>query len=769
MDITKNLDVSKKRNDKIRKALDVITLLSVLQYAAYRFMQSTMFAFVYSQTYKWGTFGLLLVSGTFRFLYILLHEWKDQAKHRDRKRYLNKGIIIVCVFIPFFYTGWKHDYKVLVFMPFIALCLYNMKTRIVLYSFTAMISVLLAATIICSLSGSVRNLVGGWGDHLWGSYGIINTSDFAAYFSYLLLFFWCSQKEHNWRSSISFFAVCLILLIFIFWLTNSRTFVLCGALTLLAILWDAFSENSTKERKIIRRIQRSIDRLTVIMLPLMCLVFLMCVVFYSRGFTWSFRLNELFSDRLRTTLEIYRKYGIGFFGSTMSQMHGNGSTLVYNWSSGYGYLDSSFAMLAIKYGVIILVIVLGIWVWMTKRAVSIGNRRIALSMAIIAMHAFSEARFLDLNYNILLVMPLCAFNQFSDQSKAIPQKELKKQERIFWYKWILAILSCIAMLLFFPKAMSWLRTIVALHGWTAGIHSFTSFALSLGFVVLLLGFWKTVCLILNTRNKKAIVIPGIILIALSCCVYAGNSYINHKCQEQNERLLMEESIIGIIKENATQPVYVAEESEIYQRFYGGFTEHAFSTEELFRPPQGTIITDVNTESLGVLRAWGWTVQISPWSRIYTYDPAVLNALTEAGFTKSIFFDSERSCDLVDLAYRNGLHLNTNQELILEGPTKSINNALEWDQFEGLYEARFVFEEIKTNEHLESDHLCTLYVMGEAGGKVIQKRDIYRNDGGESYSVTISYEIPATPKVSYLLVANENTRIALKDISWKRVR
>ena len=64
----------RKEHRRLEQVLDGLSLASVLFYTIYRFLQSTMFQFYYSNRYKLLTIILPVVFGGIRFLYLVFKE-----------------------------------------------------------------------------------------------------------------------------------------------------------------------------------------------------------------------------------------------------------------------------------------------------------------------------------------------------------------------------------------------------------------------------------------------------------------------------------------------------------------------------------------------------------------------------------------------------------------------------------------------------------------------------------------------------------------------
>lgn len=728
--------------------LDIIALGAVLQYCAYRFLQSTMFTFYYSNTYKMITMGLLLVFGGIRYLYIVAGKLKEKNV-KERKKFILYCIVAWLLTIPFLYVGWKHDYKALIFLPICCMCLYDMEAEKVLKSFAFTIGILLAATVLCSLAGTVRNLVkADENGRIVASYGIINTTDFASYFTFLLLAIWCGLRRREWYISVLFAIISAVISYIVFLLTESRTVITCGVLIVVLSLLEGIILRNRR--------WKVADVISVAAFPVIGFVVVILTVFYAQQSPWATQINTILSGRLEDTLVPYQTYGIHSFGTVIESMHGRGGTLLsYDWSSGYGYIDVAYAMLAIRYGWVITAIVTGLWIWMTVRAVKYGNTRVALTMAILAFHALSEARVWDVNYNIFLIMPFCMLRTPVEDKKAIEKKAV-------WSAVIPMIATGGVFLLFLPRMLSWLRTFFSYNGWNSGTAAFRSLLVCIGiagFVVLL---WCSIRrLIRKTSISTGALFASVLLLGITGTL-AVNSEIKQDLSYQAERLDKEESAIRTVQGTASQPVYAAESEELYNRRFGSFANHIFSTEELSKGHEGSIFTDAGVEAQGLTVTGSLYTQISASTGLYSYDPEVIRALAKAGYEWTPYYSGNRRGNLSDIAVFNGLKTVKD----LSGPLRIITSNMETDQFSGKYEVTF---ELSGLTESIKQPVAVLEVLGETGETEILQKELlaedFDTDGHCSY--TIDYTISSTPKVSYAVTISENIHLSIDSISWKR--
>ena len=639
--------------EKTRKTfewcLDTFSLLSVLQYCTYRFMQSTMFVIYYSQIYKLITMGLLLAFGGARYLYVLIQKWKEKDREERKRFILNCGFAWILA-LPFFYVGWLHDYKVLIFMPICCMCLYDMKAEKVLRSFAYTISVCFVVTLICCLTGTVKNLTNALTDgRVVCAYGVINNSDFASYIIFIVAILWCSAKskyKHIW-----FIVITLVVFPILYWYTDSKTVVLCGILFFVFFVWRYIEE--VKESKGIneKRVTKIVYTVSVLAFPLMGIAIAILIWRYGAGDSWAIQLNEVLTDRLSVSWIPYQKYGLHPFGNYIEKMYGAGGTrILWTWTSlGYSYIDIAYAMLTIRYGWLISSVVAGLWVWMTIKAIRSGKKEIALSLMLFAIHGISEARILDINYNIFLAMPFCSFTKNEKNTKCLQDAKIGNR-----YKGIVAFVLGGIIVCFLGDILSWLRTFFAIKAWNSGTKSIYSIITCSILAVLLILLWKTTSIFLVERNRRRISAFVLVLICLAGNILAINGTINHTIKNEMERIENETTIIRSVEAIATQPVYAAEADELYKRTVGGLSKHIFSTDELVREPRGSIFVDSSVESMVITESGGKYTQISEKSGLYSFDSCVIDELEKNGFQWKPFYYGWQSCNLEDVAIFNNL-------------------------------------------------------------------------------------------------------------------
>ena len=751
-----------KTRETLEWCLDTLSLLSVLQYCVYRFLQSTMFNFYYSQSYKLITMGLLLVFGGIRYLYVIAKKWNEKDREERRKFVLFCGLAWLLA-LPFFYVGWLHDYKNLIFLPICCMCLYDMEAERIFKWFVYTIGTLLVATILCSLSGTVRNIVTPK-NNFPSAYGTINSSDFASYITMLSLFFWCNKGDKSdWYWGVFYSAVVVAMTFVVYNMTNSRTALISGCLSTCFIAVEAVEAKCHEKKGDNYLSLKTIKSVAIYIFPLLVIVTVVLSIAYGNQVSWAVRIDQAFSERLKWTWNAIQTYGIKPFGSTIEKMHGMGASIVGYWSAGYTYLDIAYAMLLIRYGWVTTIVFTVIWIWLTIKAIKTNHKSILITLVVLSLHGISEARILDINYNVLLAMPFCALGNKKTEEETIWKN--RKQASYTSLSIIISAATCVLYILVLPNVLSWLRSFFSLQGWNKGFLAAYSLVFNTFLVILLYALIKcSVSLIQKFRKKTACIL--MVVFALLCStIVCINQTIDSGVKIQGERIKEEKNIIQIIQKASSEPVYAAEASEIYKRSIGGISDHVFSTEELGRNGKGSIIVDKTIEALAITKTGGFYTPISKWSGIYTYDENVVSCLKELGYEWKDFYSEVRHSNTTEAIVLNGMHLH--EKPIISGPQAFYTLDMATDQLRGMYEVSFSIELLVASS---SDKICTVQIVAEDGEQILHQEDIFIEDFeiNNKYNKIIDYYCPERPKVTYGIVVEDNVEILIEDISWRRV-
>lgn len=765
-----DLDQKPEKKKTVAFCLDALALGSVLHYAAFRFLQqSTMFPLIYSDRYKTITLLLLIVFGGIRFAYLFLRKLWNIEDEKKRIGEVIRFLFLACLALPFFYVGMIHDLKVLIYTPFAALCLYDMKVEKVLRWFVLVIGALFLATILCCAAGVIPNIVRYDAPEFAGSYGFINTTDFAAYLLFLPLFAWCAVKKRFWYTDLFFAFLAAGAALLSNDASGSRTAMFSCLLMTVFCLFELLRNSVLNHSHRFQWIVKTVDGLTAYAFPLAAISLVVLCCLYRLGYPWIKQLNTILSDRLSFTVNLFEKYGLKLFGSG-AMIHGHGRSMLGSYTMEYDFPDASYAYLLFCYGIMITLIAGSLWVVKTIQAIKNDKRRIAYSMAVICLYAISESHFVDVNYNIFLIMPFCAFSSLQvNQKDTVCGESAAERKTAGWFSWISAGIILAVFFFMAPQIMSRLRTLFFLQKWNSGMA--TGYALLVCLAIPMGGYliWRMIQSIRYQRNTAALAAALVVVFAFIYGNHLVNQAIDFGMTSHADEIHSEKETIDYIISSAEQPVYAFEKSELYRRSMNGMTDFAASIDDFCRQKEGSVLTDVSRECIPLTAYGAKYLQFSDTSGVYSFDPAVISALESEGFQWKAYYNSERVCDLKDLAQLNNLEWNQDTGLLLDGPEHSLAHNRPIDLV-GNFRARYSLRlNPETKCETDEESVCTIRVAAFDGEVLILEKDVSINDFDENGTYTVIFSHGGyIGRVEYLVFANTNMKVYVDEIAWQRI-
>ena len=759
--------VAKRR---LERCLDALSLAAVMQYVGYRFLQTTMFEFLYSELYKTATLMSLVVFGGARFAYLFARKlWADADKKAQIRRFL-RFVGACALALPFLIVAYLHDYKVLIFIPICWMCLYDLRAELVFKWYVRVIGVMLAATVLCCLAGAVQNINSLYNGRFKEAYGILNSTDFASYCLFLLLYVWC-RKRGSVLGSAGLAAAMAVAGVFLYRINESRTALICCALAALACLWAAFLPRLSQRHPFFQRSAWLSDRFAVASFPLMFIVLGVGIFLYARNNPWVVNLDEtLLSRRIMPIRESYEAHGIHLFGAQFT-MHGNGGSLLRSGEV-YDFLDSSFAYMLIRYGVVVTAVITALWVWTTVRAIRCGKRAIAYAMGVLAFYALSESQLVNINYCLFLILPFSRLDAPAEATASLGTTDQSGNRAQTGWQAPLAAFAVLGIGYFLlPGLLSRLRTLFYIERWDHGMRAGRAYLVCVGLALAVVALCKALAAFLTRRKAPSLACAAAAVLALILGRVLAGQRISQYAASHEAALNAEAEAVQLIRDSAQQPILAMEQSALYQREYRCVDERVMTPEDICREKRGTLFTDKSREMIWVTSLGARYVQFSEQSGVYSFDPAVIDALSAAGYEWTGYYSSERACDLQDLAELNHLRRSESGGLILEGPNHSLSENRYLDQLQTDYEVRFSLTlDMEESDLRDGDSVCQLQVLGNKGEETLLTQEVPREafDPEGHCTLTLAYFSPFMPRVEYRVIAAEGVTLCVDEIAWRRV-
>lgn len=762
-------------------------LLSYVACLFFMTVPSTTLGLTFPETLETDLLGMLSIAVVVKSAVFL---WAGGPNRKHCVGLLVSAAMVALVYHQVYLTD---EYMFLEFLALLTIGMVGSDYHKVAKLHACVVGMVFAVAIVASLSGIIEKLVYPNAGAIRSAWGVGFPTDYASYFVYLSIIAWVAWKRvPNWVfavfGGVSFLNALLI--------ARSRTSVICSALfvlVILAVYLAQYVAAKNKKRhdgtvsKWLKTAKRVMAWLVSLAFPLFCVVELGLMVLYAKGFSVAQRIDVLFSGRLHLAWNAYKEHGLSLFGTPFDQIGGGGTTFA---RSDYNFVDSSYPLILLRYGAVLLVIIAVLCVLMSRKAIKLGDWRFALGLAIIAFHSFSEHHFIELNYNAFLVLPFAVLGTSltlgTGERRAVEKKENPPRPTVVRQAIAAGSITTAVMLgllaLLGPTALSWAKTVWEV---TASIELDEKltyvFLIILGALVLLLlvavALYRVVYALLRHRAPTGGAIATIgagILVIIIAGLYCNRLIVRHQDGFMDVVNADREAIEAVHKANVSAGgrLYSDTVPELYQRTYGGFSASFFSGDDLARCKNATVIMDADYESTCFFERGFLYTQISDAHAVYTNDEAAIKSLEEAGFHLTGYFSKLRQVNLADMAAWNGRPLTEDGAIVLEGEEGSLTTGPRLELRSGDYTITFDLS-IPNDDYdpltSEDYELGYLRVSTDWGANEVKKAPLTRSQFGESgvYVPEVKCTLPDSRGVDLLVCLYGEQQMFVEGISYQK--
>ena len=373
--------------NKLRTILDYCILALTGIYLSYMTLTMTMFEIDFPELFKLAIFGLMCIVAGLRVILIGLRDWRLWAA---------AAFAAVYFFVYFF-----SDYPFFLFIAVMTVGLIDVDWRKVLIVYVVAVGVPVAAAVIAAQRGIIENLVRYKDEHPRYSMGMTYPTDFASMVLCLGMFFWASwRKLPDWLGL--FLAAGSVYVSY--YICYSRTSVLCGALFAAAVVMRLIDRWLISRAP---RLQNVLDWGMALLFAVVAGAMAWLLRQYISGEEWAKEADLAMSNRLILATQALKAYGVHPFGSNFELIGFGKST---GWVAGYNFIDPTYYLIPIRYGWVTLITVFAGWAILIRRCRGQISRKLIFVMLVLAVHAISEHHYIEVDYNIALIMPFAAFN-----------------------------------------------------------------------------------------------------------------------------------------------------------------------------------------------------------------------------------------------------------------------------------------------------------------------------------------------------------------------
>lgn len=720
------------QNIDVRLCLDNIFLILIGAYLFWQFVGSTTYSLPFPAWFNKVLFVSMVVTAALRSVFLGIRGGKDIKSPE-----LWFSLLLLLAYGVVFLRG-KHVF--LLYTAVMTVGIRGIDYRRVLLVFLLTVGMGFLITIMSGLPGIITNFVYVRAQRgVRSAWGICYPTDFASIFLFILMALWVYGKGlPDW--GMLFF--CALSILLSGKIAYSSTSLICSLLLTAAVLYHMLEEKLRNSVSWGNCLINNMDVLLEAAFPLCSLVFFAFLYLYHRGVPAAYKVDTILSSRLRLALAAWEKYGITLFGTPFDQVGAGFSSIV---PSDYNFVDSTYPLLLIRYGVMLILMLGFLWVWVTRQAVRYGDRRLAFVLGIIAFHSFSEHHFIEVHYNIFLLLPFAAFSAES----------VLKEENGYAKMAVSAgagLTGTLVLYLSSPAFLSYLKTFCELQGLNGiGKRGWYVVILNLVLILLISGLYyygrQIICSLLsgegkikkreNGENKAATgELRKLVLVFFFCAFALTGGFIfadrefDRELELRRETFREESKVLQLITDHADGKVYAGTLPVLYKKQFPGICYSYFYGEEMARCPGSTAILDSDTEYWCLSRSGFLYTRISDDHSVYTSDRAVIQALTDAGYSLTSYYSTVKNVKLRYEAELNRLPISNSKGIRLKGPTASMLYGPYLDLYGGRYTLTLHLA-VPQKELEKEGGVCSIRVTTECAKNKLLEKEVTISDFDEN--------------------------------------
>ncbi len=279
---------------------------------------------------------------------------------------------------------------------------------------------LLLLTVGAALAGVIENLVYVQGDRVRYAFGIGYPTDFSAHIFFNVLVWGYLRREKIRYLEIGIIA---LLAVFVYYFCGARVNTICILMAAGIFLYHKIRVSGGIKKGRLYRMNSLWAQILALSPVLSALVMTILSLSYSPDNKFCVLLDQIINNRLRMGRKGIDLFGFSWFGQEIP-MQGSGG--VTGEIVRYFYLDCSYISIALRYGTIVLGVVLLVWCVIGFRAKKQKDWLFLWVIALVAVQCMIEHHMLDLSYNPFL------WGLFAVGAVNADPLDFKEQEEKLW-------------------------------------------------------------------------------------------------------------------------------------------------------------------------------------------------------------------------------------------------------------------------------------------------------------------------------------------------
>lgn len=743
---------------KAYKFADTAFLCSIAFYLLFITARKTTFELDLKwEKWDWIRF-VLLILGLIRLLCLYFQE-------ETNRQILIRTILAALPVALLWMLIYHNDrYEFLRYLAILTICCIGCDYRKLLRIYVIIVGITVITAVLSALGGAVDNLVYLDGAHIRSAWGISYTTDFASFLVFLCFASWVAWPK---TEELLFLIPGLCGLFICYFICHSSTGIICLSLFCFFILLHRFFSKT--------KFFTVFTLMNCFSFPLFCSLMLALTAAYGKGFAFTDKLNALLHQRLRLSVEAYRQYGITLFGTPFDLSGSGRSTLVNN---DYNFVDSSYLMILLRYGIIILAVLCIIWTIMSFKARLAGNTRLLFALSVTAIHAVSEHHFPDVNYNFYIILPFCFLysvwaEHTAETADSPDENKHVKCQQIFTF---LFCTICLLIITVFPlgSLLSVFRTLCSILGMNTGVYHqralFLAVFSGLFLFILLLLLYGRFFFRLITEKKAPRGFYALLAstIAISAVILIGTTLLMTKFKGKYQGEITNDlSILDKLESEKNLRVHVDDIPAFYPSSV--VTTGLLNGEDLVRKPNTVLITSSHSEYTTLLRRGFLYTPLSDTHGLYTNSDDAVSALSKEGYLFRGYFPTAEKLDLESIVRKN--KLETAESEILLDELHPIEEGPKYNLSESDYTVTYSFSNISEGGHpvTKETVLGVAKVFSQNTETVLKEQTFVFNPAETSpeLSFKLNLSVPDTTGIVFQLYPAADVTLYLKDISYQK--
>lgn len=312
--------------------------------------------------------------------------------HLNWRQLLGSSLVILVAAV-----SWRQTLAVdiLTFVMFV-LAARGIDFRRLMRLFAFEVGIMLIYTILISQVGVIKDAVYQRGSFDRHALGTTYPTDLAAHFFYLTLAYaYLRFDKLHWPDWVGMILVGGI----VFVLTEARTDFLLTILAVPVLIVAKRARRGLPGSKVVASLYWMIA-------PIAAYCTVMLSYFYNGSNRLMSLLNKVISTRLELSKQAIDHYGLTLIGQRVIE-HGYGGSVglkvFHNGIFKYFYIDSSYARLAVIYGLVIGILIIVAMAYIGFKSTQVRGYCLAAIMLLIGIHCIIEQHLLDICYNPFII------------------------------------------------------------------------------------------------------------------------------------------------------------------------------------------------------------------------------------------------------------------------------------------------------------------------------------------------------------------------------